>query len=226
MNVISLGIIFLCVLFYKGWAGLRLVLSIENLIAGVTIFLLLALYYFSGSAGGYNSLGFIWQKMDLFQRWWVFVVFHLLSWGVYAFIILTHWSQLSKSERYIVKSVFVSLFGLSLIYYGEYNDLLCRGSVSLQFVLLILILRSLKDNFFDRNKVKSGVAVLILLIGSLSAVIHIQRAWLYKDKKIQAESVVNYKFGWEFLGRTDSFFVKYLSKETQTMRMERVGRQQ
>jgi hypothetical protein len=75
------------------------------------------------------------------------------------------------------------------------------------------MLRNITFIYKKNNFLLLGIVTVLLIPGFGSGIAHAQRAWLHRMEKVQGQSVINYGSGWEFLGRSDSFFVKNIAKK-------------
>ncbi len=212
MNMVPMAVLLVFMLFSEGRQSVYLAMTWENVLAGGAALLLFSVFYLAGSVSD-NPLSFAWKKIHEFKSWGWFFLFHVLSWGVYAAVIFSNWKEVDKWQRVVASPTFLSLFLLSLVFYGQYNDLLCRGITSLYFVLLVLMLRNITFIYKKNNFLLLGIVTVLLIPGFGSGIAHAQRAWLHRMEKVQGQSVINYGSGWEFLGRSDSFFVKNIAKK-------------
>ncbi|HQQ63146.1 MAG TPA: hypothetical protein PLF22_06190 [Pseudomonadales bacterium] len=210
MNMVTTALFPLALVLHRGAAGIREALSFENTLAAGAIMLVFGLYYLSGSSL-VNPAGWLWQKTDLSLVWWVFPVFHLLAWGIYALIVAVGWKLLPAEKLFFLVLCSSFLF-LSLVSYGQYNDLLCRGATALMFAMLLLVQRRIHALSEQRKFIAVLCVCLLLLPGTVSCLQHIQRSILYRDQQVKPQSVSDYRDGWEFLGSADSIFFRFLAR--------------
>ena len=215
MNMAAAALFPLVMVFKDGVKGFIDAVTFENIIAGGSLLFVFLAYYFSGSAG-VNPFSWLWESLDIYQVWWMLLFFHFFSWGIYATLIFSGLSIECRQVRIFFAVLCTSLFLLSLISYGVYNDLLCRGSAILMFFLMILLLRRFRILWYSKKILSSFVLVFFVSIGSWSSVEHLLRSFAYFDQKMLPQSVVNSIHGWEFLGPTDSFFVRNFSRDLPT----------
>ncbi len=224
MNMVATAVLPLCMVLSRGIHSVRAALTTHNVVAGGSMLLLFALYYLSGSAAA-NPCAFVWQQFDFDGRWWVFLLFHGLSWGMYAVAVASGWRGLAATDRLVFLALCAALLLLSLVSYGQYNDLLCRGITGLYFLLLVFLLQRVGQVWQAGRRGRAALLAALLLPGTVSGMIHAERAVLHHAEKVPGQSVADYYHGWEFLGRTDSFFVRYLSRETPVMSAIEAGAQ-
>lgn len=211
MNMVTTALFPVALVLCRGIAGIREAISFENILAAGSILLVFGLYYLSGSSL-VNPSGWLWQKTDVSVIWWVFPVFHTLAWGIYAAIVATD-REAAPAEKGFLLVLCVSFLLLSLISYGQYNDLLCRGATALMFAMLLLLQRRIHV-LLQQKKIMAVIAVVLLLLpGTASSLQHLQRSVLYRDQQVKPQSVSDYRDGWEFLGSADSIFFHYLAKD-------------
>jgi hypothetical protein len=211
MNLIALALFPLAACFLGGVASIRQFFSFDNIVAGLLLLLVFGCYYFAGSASA-NPLDWIWQQGGVAKLTGNFVLFHVLSWGVYVSIFWFSWQKIGYNERVLIVTLLLSLLLLSLVKYGLFSDLLCRGSASLRFLLLVLFLRRLEQLWALGMRRHAIVFSLLLIPGVFSFVQHVDRSFERFHEKVMPQRVIDSADGWEFLGDIDSFFVRYLSK--------------
>ena len=142
----------------------------------------------------------------------ILLLFYLLEFGIYASIcrpeegdrppILKPWWTLALA----------CLLVLPLFRFGDYNDLLMRGSIPALFIFWIFILRYLLNY---RNHVsRTAILGLALMVGSVSSLIELSRF----DQLVSSGHWANrYRqhishLDPQYHGREDGFFYRYLAK--------------
>lgn len=216
MNLMTVALFPLLLVLQDGQASLRQSLTVENIAGGGLILLLCGVYYFSGSAG-VNPFSWLWDSTDLARVWWKLLYFHLVIWGLYAVQVLPGLRRADRQSRLFFAGLCLSLFSLSWISYGTYNDLLCRGSAILMFFMLVMVLRRLVALQAVKSRLALATLWAVVALGSWSSLQHFYRSFLHFDEKQGTQSIINSIHGWEYLGPVDSVFVRYLSKDTAVM---------
>jgi hypothetical protein len=210
MNMVAMALFPVSLVLYRGLVGIREAMSFENTVAAGSMLLVFGLYYLSGSSLA-NPSGFLWQKTDVSLVWWVFLVFHVLAWGIYGAIVAGGWKSGCAEKQYFLV-LCGSFLLLSLITYGQYNDLLCRGAAGLMFAMLLFVQRRIQLLLEQKKNVAVLGVCLLLLPGAFSGFQHIQRSILYRDQHVKPQSVSDYRDGWEFLGTADSLFFRVFAR--------------
>lgn len=212
MNLIALALFPLCFVLRHGWHSVQASLSWQNAVAGSSILLVLGLYYTSASALSNPGVGWLWQNPDL--QWRGVGAFHLMTWGVYTVaIIASSLHRLPAASRQLLWVLCASLLLLPLYRYGEYSDLVTRGSASLMFLLLALLLQCVA---LAQAKGKRTIAIgllCLLLPGIGSGVLSITSSALRYNQLTPPVSVSWYGEGWLFMGRQSSVFGRWLAEQ-------------
>lgn len=211
MNLIAVSLIPLLIVLQGGWPAIRAAITFTNVIGGGLVLLVFGLYYFSGSAA-VNPFGFFWA-MAKPGAWMALLGFHLLAWGIYVLLLLPGKPALPPGTPLLLGVLALSFLWLGAIHYGTYNDLLCRGSAILMFILFALVLERLVALLKARCWGAASLLGICLVLGSVSAQLHLVRSLVHFDVEAQPQSVVDSIHGWEFLGPVDSFFVRHLSRD-------------
>lgn len=178
-------------------------------LAGVSVLGVLGVYYASVPVGSqpYGLLPF--SKIDKT----VYILFLLKSWCVYALVITAYRRWLDKHTVVFACAIFSSAVLVSCVYYGVYNDLMMRSSSAIYFGVLLLMLILLRNLWLAGSYWRSIFLVLLLLLGTFSSVANVLMASLHADVKVAGKSVNNYMGGWQFLGKQDSWFARYLAAD-------------
>lgn len=177
-------------------------------LAGVSVLGVLGSYYASVAVGNqpYGVLPFL--KIDKF----IFVLFLLKSWGMYAVVLVLYRRWLNKTMSIFACSVFFSAVVLSCVYYGVYNDFMVRASSAVYFGMLLVMLAILRSLWTAGAYWRAGLLVLLLLPGTFSGVSNVLLATLHAEVTVSGKSINDYVNGWQFLGAQDSWFVRYFAK--------------
>jgi hypothetical protein len=212
MTLMTLALFPLLLILHKGQRSLREAISFENIVAGGSMLLIFGLYYLGGSALK-NPANWMWNLTDLNSHWLPLLVLHFFSWGIYGLVILGGWRKYNPTEKLWHMALFTTILILPFSFYGTYNDLVCRGSAPLVFLLLISFMQRLVYLRNQNGKILATAAFVLLIPGTLSFALHLKRSFLHFDEKFPAQSVAIYGYGWEMLGSTDYFFTRYLSRQ-------------
>ena len=178
-------------------------------LVGVSVLGVLGVYYASVSVSDqpYGVLPFL--KIDKV----IFLLFLLKSWCLYVLVVVLYRRWLDKSLVVFAVAVFVSAVVLSCVYYGVYNDLMVRSSSAIYFGVLLVLLAILRALWSAGAYWRAGLLLLLLLPSAFSGVSNVLLATLHADVKVAGKSIPGYMAGWQFMGRNDSWFVRYLSAD-------------
>jgi hypothetical protein len=141
-------------------------ISLANLAAMPTLFALLA-YFASVEPSGRVS-GWIWEFQDLSQTWWILLVHYATEFGPY-FICL----PLLRKQNWLPHPLWLLgclCFFLLAPWYriGVYNDFASKIILAAQFVFMLWIAIGIFRAETKPERWRAGVAVTLLLIGSLA----------------------------------------------------------
>ncbi len=181
---------------------------------GISVLSVLGIYYVSVSVGNqpYGVLPII--KMDKF----IFLIFLLKSWLLYAVFIFLYRHWLDKKMRFFSGAIFFSAVILPCVYYGVYNDFMVRSSSAVYFGMLLLVLAIFHNLWASGLHWRAALLIVLLLPGIFSGISNVLVATTHADVRVAGKSIANYIGGWQFMGREDSWFVRYLSAELQTQK--------
>jgi hypothetical protein len=187
---------------------IRELLEIPSLFAVLGLTPLFLAYYAGGSALRNPQR---WTLAHLEGGdWLVFLLFHLWTWGLY---LASAWPALrsgSTQQRTYAGLLAANFILLSLVVYGLWSDLICRGAAPLSFCLLVVVLRAW-SHYRETNR--SWLLALLgvwMLLGSASALLQ-NRVALARYGAIR-EPVPSTQYDL-FLGPDDSLFGRYLRRE-------------
>jgi len=193
----------------KQW---RDVITIENTLGAGTLTLLFVFFYLAGSAAS-NPSEWIWtDHKPLSFKLLILSLFYLFTWGLYTLAISPAIKRSETPWRLWFLVLLFAMFALPLRSYGNYNDLMCRGSAPLMFLLLVFILRSLSFYAGDRQYKRTALLVFLLLAGTASALSQHYVALSEYGKNQPLRKVTDYRESRETLGPDDTFFERYLRK--------------
>lgn len=185
------------------------IFTIHNLVTAPLIAGLVTLFIMSNPSD--LPKGFLWDMVNLFEKWPNIFIFFLLEFGIYAILTVDRkpspWKMIA-----LITLVLVPLYKI-----GRFNDFVMRISLPSLFILLIFICRYLFDKKTEFNGSKK-LLVLFLLIGAISPLAEISRS-IQGDNNCpkeldRAEFIANIRLSYQYIGITDSFFFKNLSSYT------------
>lgn len=188
------------------------VFTLENVLGAGTITGIFVTYYLS-SAVDSNLSYWIWtDELPLSYKLLMIALFYLFTWGLYALATRHAAKFLPEKQYHWYIVLLLAMFVLPLHSYGNYNDLMCRGSAPLMFLLLIYLLRSYRYYQLTGQLRKQVILGACFLLGTLSALSQLSIAFQEYGKLQPVRSVTDYRESHETLGPDDTFFNKYLRK--------------
>jgi hypothetical protein len=183
---------------------------LADAIATGALVVLFVIFYAGGSALENPSLWTL-STFDVSAKWDGLLLFYLSTWGIYVAALLASPMPIDRRQRVWFYCLLLTLLVLPLRTYGAYNDLLCRGSAPLMFLLLVFLLRRMRDAGGIAS-VRGLLFAVSLLLGSGSALLQMHIAWKHYGETRRPITVPKYLYARENLGPDDSFFARYLRK--------------
>jgi len=176
---------------------------------GFSVLGILGAYYASIAIGGqpYELLPF--AKIDKA----IYALFLLKSWCVYALVTAVYRRWLDKGTTVFACAIFSSAVLISCVYYGVYNDFMMRSSSAVYFGVLLLVLIILRNLWVSGAHWRALFLVVLLLPGIFSGVANVLMASFHADVKVAGKSIPDYMAGWQFMGRNDAWFARYLAAD-------------
>lgn len=181
---------------------------ILSILAGVMVLAVLGVYYTSVPVSDIPHGILPLLQIDPL----VFILFFLQSWGLYAVLVALHRRWLDQNTKTFAVALFVAAVPVSFVYYGDYNDLMVRASAALFYGILLVMLTILRALWVARARCRVVLLVILLVPSTFSGVLNIWQAASHADVRVVGVRVVDYEWNWNFLGRQDSWFVRYLAK--------------
>jgi len=195
---------------YSG-AKIRAFFTFENTIGAGSLIVVFLLFYLAGSTSN-NPSYWLFSVIDTMKHWDVLLAFILFGWGIYAIAISPHLLQFNSYSKILFCGLIASLIILPLRTFGEYGDLLCRGSAPLMFILLTLILQTTR-HYWNHNQRISAILILCLLsTGFCSAIIQHYNAIVFYGKTRPVATLTSYSNAYPNLGPDNTLFEKWLRK--------------
>jgi len=194
----------------KDW---RPVITLENTLGAFTVCLLFIIYYLGGSSERNPSINVL-ASLDTLHQYLALLILLIAGWGIYSVMILPYLHTQDSSQRWLFGGLITSLALLPLWTFGAYNDLFCRGSAPLMFLLMVFLLKATK--YYRENKkpwLLCAIAVLFIA-GSLSALQQHTKSVIFYGNIQAPSTVTRFKYGWENLGPDQSVFGKYFRAAT------------
>jgi hypothetical protein len=189
----------------------RQVITFENTAGALALAAVFIVFYLSGSTT--QNLSFwLFSRLSGPTHYALLAVFYLCGWGLYALIIAPAVRHETTMYRRWFQCLMIALLLLPVYVFGDFADLLCRGSAPLMFVLLMFLLRALRDYQAERQWVRTGGLVFLLCVGSGSALRQNIPAIKHYGQAQPVLSVADYKNAFPNLGPDNTLFNRWFRK--------------
>ena len=149
----------------------RHILSVENIVAASALAVVFVVFYTSGSAAA-NPSRWLFTATDWHGKTGILLLFFLLTWGVYVIATLPWLCQADSDHRLWYGFLIIALLLLPIRLFGEWSDLLCRGSAPLMFLLLFFVLRAIHD-YWSQQKFAAAILLFCVLIPGIGSAVTI-----------------------------------------------------
>jgi hypothetical protein len=189
----------------------QLLLTFENGVGAAALAIVFVTFYTSGSTSA-NLAFWIFSKLHG-PGYLTLLIFYLFAWGLYAITISPVIRQEERIEKLWFLCLLFSLLTLPLYVFGDYADLLCRGSAPLMFLLLVFLLRALQHYWEQQRLVLAGLLICLLLIGTGSALLQNRTALTTYGKTQPVRSIIDYHNAFPNLGPDHSPFERWFRKK-------------
>jgi hypothetical protein len=201
----------------------RSVITIENSLGAGSLAAVFVIFYAAGS-GSANPSFWTMGAFEGYRKAWALVLFYLFAWGIYAAAVTPFVWRSESPYRVWFSCLGLTMGLLPLWSFGEWSDLLCRGSAPLMFLLLVFILRAVR-HYWSENRRAAAVGLLCLLLpGAGSALLQIRMALVNYGRTRPVRSIVTYSHAYPNLGPDDTLFEKLLRRSLpERPRSERGG---
>lgn len=190
-------------------------LSIQNFTA-LAILIILALYFQSNLSTGKVTV------IPL-NKWmvWLFINYLVLEFVVFLPLVYKY----IRKDIALFSVIMLTMIGCSFIQIGDSGDFAWRTSVIASFYIMLLVIRALSDSDFKLKSGKSMLLIFILIIGAATPLSEMTRTiehTLSPEKELSRplrsdgiESVFtnDIAFYGNFVGKSDTFFYKYLIRK-------------
>jgi hypothetical protein len=99
--------------------------------------------------------------------------------------------------------------------FGQWSDLLCRGSAPLMFLLLVFFLQAIHHNWLNHRKTTAIVMLLLWTTGTVSALLQLRSAYQHYGETQPIQSLILYNNAYPNLGPDNTLFNHYFRKKIQ-----------
>lgn len=201
-----LTLVLLAACLRRNW---REVVTPQNVIGPAVLLGLFGAYYFGGSAAT-NPAAFAPARAapGNLVTW---IVFELLGWGAWWLAGTRAATRGTPRDRLAWFALGGNLLLLPLVWYGEYADLMCRGSAALMFLLLAHLFRAAPQMSRSLRATLVGAGILFASASALAQFIEQARGYGERATPVRAP---DYAWSAESLGPDSSFFARHLARPT------------
>ncbi|MBU0758713.1 MAG: hypothetical protein KKF44_11705 [Nanoarchaeota archaeon] len=184
--------------------------TFQNIVGAGTLLSVVGLFFLSSN--GSSQLSFIWESLGLGKTLLLLPLFFMLEAGAYIFF-MRKICRTNKVYRSWLTVSAIFLFCILFLKFGAANDLVMRASIPALFFICISVIM-----FMDSKKNRSlekAALIALLVIGAFTPIMEMQRSLSTPKNDIHPDSIQAMEQGLkeQYLGRTDSFFFKYLAKQ-------------
>ena len=216
MIMLALTPVFIVIAALNITSGIRSYLTIPNIISLLALVPFFLIFYMSGSA---TKNPHWWTILSLNRDNIIsFLLLHILSWGLYSICCLRYIQTQTSRDKILTMAILSNFLLLSLLKYGAYSDLLCRGSAPISFLLFILIINTWHHINHEKNKSQKWqnftktALVICLVLGSGSAILQNKLAINHYGELQPPLRALGQPYAYEFLGEDDSLFGYYFRR--------------
>ena len=179
--------------------------SFENTLGAGSLVLVFVAFYLAGSTNA-NPTYWLFEASAWQQNWDFLLVFFLAAWLLYVLALLPYIRSCSADIRLCFYGLVIALAVLPLRIFGEWSDLLCRGSAPLMFLLLVFLLQAIR-HYWQQQKKFQAIALLCLLIpGSASALLINKVSLMYYGQTEPVKSLLSHQSIYPNFGPDNTLF--------------------
>lgn len=182
-------------------------LSFENTFGAGSLALVFVIFYLAGSTDA-NPTYWLFEVIEWHKNWDLVLVFFLAAWLVYVLALLPYISQCDTDVRICFGALVVALAVLPLKIFGEWSDLLCRGSAPLMFLLLVFLLKAIHYYRHNHRPFHAMALCCLLIPGSASALLINNVSLMYYGQTEPVKSLLTYQSIYPNFGPDNTLFNK------------------
>lgn len=149
------------------WTNIKQNLTFANFVGGTTVALTFGLYFISNQHNTGNS-GFVGENQKVVLIWTLYALFCIFEFGIYALIV----AEKYRRNPYFLIAV-ISLLLIPTYSAGTYNDFAMRVSIPALLVLMLFVIRYLRE---AENKRHQYILIFFLVIGAVTPINEIVRS--------------------------------------------------
>lgn len=193
------------------WYRQREIFTFQNSIGALSLGSIFLIFYMTG---GTQSIPYetIFNKLNGYKHWDALAIFYVASWGLYGLVITSGWHRYTPAEKTWLVVLLLTLIILPTQIFGEFNDLLCRGSAPLMFLLLVFLLRNFTMAQQEKRHAQQMLLCVLLLLGSGSSLLQLYTAIERYGQQKPTATITNYAYASENLGADNSLFERWFRK--------------
>ncbi|MBX2844120.1 MAG: hypothetical protein KTR26_20300 [Flammeovirgaceae bacterium] len=205
------------------WNAFRKFMSFQNLAGGGILVFLVGAFFIAHYP--VEDQGWIWEYIPFPQAMVKIVLFLLFEFG-YLALVVNRFVQ--KSPYQLIWQIsLVTLSVLPLYVLGYFNDLLMRTAVPSIFIINLVAVCFFNQWGFKYKKLVTGIVLFMVAFPQLIAIgkhlpgtimFHAEHGFSESRKRINDEkSLINVTdaewFNYQYFGKADSFYMKFLAKK-------------
>jgi len=186
--------------------------TFQNTFGAFSLAIIFLVFYFSGGTRDIPH-EMIFNKLDWSKHGDALAIFYLASWGLYGMVAATGWKRYTPVEKNWLAVLLFALIVLPTQIFGAFNDLLCRGSAPLMFLLLVFLLRNFAIARQEKRKTPQLILCVLFVLGSGSALLQHHTAIERYGQQKPTATITTYAYASENLGPDNSLFERWFRKD-------------
>lgn len=192
--------------------NIRSIITAHNAIGSLLLAVLFMAFYLGGSANA-NPSFWIFDRFTSSADWKHLFLLYFTGWGLYAMAIIPFIAKQPKATKHLFFFLILSLTILPWRTFGEYGDLLCRGSSPLMFLLLIFLLQAIHHYRHSGKKFIAAFMLCLLIPGSLSSIFLNISALANYGRTQPIASIITYPNAYPNLGPDNTLFNRWFRRK-------------
>jgi hypothetical protein len=188
------------------------ILTIPNIIGSFSLAVIFITFYIGGSANS-NPSFWIFDRLTSNADWKHLFLLYFTGWGIYTLAIIPFIAKQPNATKHLFFFLIISLIILPWRTFGEWGDLLCRGSSPLMFLLLIFLLQAIHHHWHSGRKNIAALMLCLLIPGSLSSVILNASALANYGRTQPIASIITYPNAYPNLGPDNTLFNRWFRRQ-------------
>ncbi len=157
--------------------------TLQNVLGGGIIGIFSALYLLTNTSGGMvNQAGLNAQMQNSLPK---YVIFLIIEVGIYILLVYKY-----NQKNYLFYFICLLLVIIPPIHVGSSNDFCMRASIPALFILMIIIMDTLRNAYLTKDILIFKALILALAIGSITPLFEFTRTISKTNERIRNEEVV------------------------------------